>query len=403
MPSHRSRWLGVAVLVAVLWTSPLQTFSLTDFLRNWRSYVRKYRGRKFSIRWFRSMCEINMERVQWWDQSFARTLRDLGDEDLEYYEQCRNTSLALISAGRQQTDACPELRGALDLESDTHPVEVLGAKLQSVAHAGHLATIQRCVSEAMIAELHETRLLLRKVSKILDFSQLQKMDIERLVQQLDGIAQMEAKDKGSFVHIRFDLVERGMSVIHGIPHARRQWEQRYKYWKSQVPSAAEVDWKRVGRQTIVNIFDWGRSELNTIHKQASLSDSAQADRAELRAPIFISSEMSAPQSGLKGHKKAAEGWQHVSFMIWDFDSMSDNDFMGKVVVGHVFRSSRHFQHQMLDELVPRAQEIPLQETKETTAKIKLNSRIPLWESWLLSRPLKARIIYLLGEPLQALK
>ena len=86
----------------------------------------------------------------------------------------------------------------------------------------------------MIAELHETRLLLRKVSKILDFSQLQKMDIERLVQQLDGIAQMEAKDKGSFVHIRFDLVERGMSVIHGIPHARRQWEQRYKYWKSQV-------------------------------------------------------------------------------------------------------------------------------------------------------------------------
>ncbi|CAE7595862.1 unnamed protein product [Symbiodinium microadriaticum] len=380
MPSHRSRWLGVAVLVAVLWTSPLQTFSLTDFLRNWRSYVRKYRGRKFSIRWFRSMCEINMERVQWWDQSFARTLRDLGDEDLEYYEQCRNTSLALISAGRQQTDACPELRGALDLESDTHPVEVLGAKLQSVAHAGHLATIQRCVSEAMIAELHETRLLLRKVSKILDFSQLQKMDIERLVQQLDGIAQMEAKDKGSFVHIRFDLVERGMSVIHGIPHARRQWEQRYKYWKSQVPSAAEVDWKRVGRQTIVNIFDWGRSELNTIHKQASLSDSAQADRAEYwsyyAGGIYrLSWEASRAYLHQFGN---AEGWQHVSFMIWDFDSMSDNDFMGKVV------------------------EIPLQETKETTAKIKLNSRIPLWESWLLSRPLKARIIYLLGEPLQAL-
>lgn len=69
------------MLVAVLWTSPLQTFSLTDFLRNWRSYVRKYRGRKFSIRWFRSMCEINMERVQWWDQSFARTLLNLGDED----------------------------------------------------------------------------------------------------------------------------------------------------------------------------------------------------------------------------------------------------------------------------------------------------------------------------------
>ena len=60
------------------------------------------------------------------------------------------------------------------------------------------------------------------------------MDIERLVQQLDGIAQMEAKDKGSFLHIRFDLMERGMSVIHGIPHARRQWEQRYKYWKSLV-------------------------------------------------------------------------------------------------------------------------------------------------------------------------
>jgi len=110
--------------------------------------------------------------------------------------------------------------------------------------------------------------------------------------------------------------------------------------------------EQLRRQTIVNIFDWGRSELNTIKKHAALSDSAQADRAEYwsyyAGGIYrLSWEASRAYLHQFGN---AEGWQHVSFMIWDFDSMSDNDFMGKVV------------------------EIPLQETKETTAKIKLNSR-----------------------------
>ncbi|CAE7274853.1 ACTI [Symbiodinium natans] len=51
------------------------------------------------------------------------------------------------------------------------------------------------------------------------------------------------------------------------------------YDVGQLPTRENAE-EQLRKQTIVSIFDWGRSELNTIQKHGALSDSAQADRAQ---------------------------------------------------------------------------------------------------------------------------
>mmetsp|Transcript_2786 Transcript_2786/g.6618 ORF Transcript_2786/g.6618 Transcript_2786/m.6618 type:complete len:809 (-) Transcript_2786:4-2430(-) len=110
--------------------------------------------------------------------------------------------------------------------------------------------------------------------------------------------------------------------------------------------------EQLREKVIVSIFDWGRSELNTLEKHADLSAADQADRHEywqyyVGGIMRLSLEVTRAYFQRFGN---AGTWDSVAFMIYDFDSMSENDFMGKV-------------------------EVPLEETKEMTEHVTFNPRM----------------------------
>mmetsp|Transcript_100986 Transcript_100986/g.200623 ORF Transcript_100986/g.200623 Transcript_100986/m.200623 type:complete len:738 (-) Transcript_100986:223-2436(-) len=84
----------------------------------------------------------------------------------------------------------------------------------------------------------------------------------------------------------------------------------------------------------LNIFDWGRSELNTIEKHGKLSEKDMEDRQEfwrfyvggIRRLAWRASTM------YHNHFGNCVGWSEVILKIVDFDSASENDFVGMVLV-----------------------------------------------------------------------
>jgi len=118
----------------------------------------------------------------------------------------------------------------------------------------------------------------------------------------------------------------------------------------QMPKRGEEE--KFRQKIIVSIFDWGRSELNTIEKNASLSADQQHDRGKYWR--FYSGgilRLSWEVARAYYHRFCnVGGWERVALMLYDFDSQSDNDFMGKV-------------------------DIPLEPTHETTEFLELNPRL----------------------------
>jgi len=90
----------------------------------------------------------------------------------------------------------------------------------------------------------------------------------------------------------------------------------------------------VRRKTLVSIFDWGRSELNTLDRYMQLSEADQKDRSEFWS-YYVGGidrlvwEVSRAYVHRMG---VADAWTDVIFRIHDFDSMTANDFLGKLRV-----------------------------------------------------------------------
>jgi len=84
----------------------------------------------------------------------------------------------------------------------------------------------------------------------------------------------------------------------------------------------------------VHIFDWGRSELTTLDKHLELSSADQNDRATFwkfycRGIDRLAWESARAYSHLFGND---QDWRNVVATLYDFDSMSKNDFLGRVVL-----------------------------------------------------------------------
>lgn len=96
----------------------------------------------------------------------------------------------------------------------------------------------------------------------------------------------------------------------------------------------------------VSIFDWGRSELNSMHKHQNLSEKHQRDRAQFWCFYVGGIDRLAFEAARAHYNRFnnADGWQEITCVLFDFDSVTRNDMLGLV-------------------------RMPVAETPETTAKL----------------------------------
>eukprot|EP00811_Abedinium_folium_P031480 NODE_512_length_2977_cov_3.645965.p1 GENE.NODE_512_length_2977_cov_3.645965~~NODE_512_length_2977_cov_3.645965.p1 ORF type:complete len:903 (-),score=211.62 NODE_512_length_2977_cov_3.645965:173-2881(-) len=99
------------------------------------------------------------------------------------------------------------------------------------------------------------------------------------------------------------------------------------------PSCKE-DETNIRRTVRVNIFDWGRSELNTVDLHSQLSAHEQRDRKHFWHDYVcgIDRLLWEVACAYRHTFAASHGWKEVSFKVYDFDSISAIDFMAKVRV-----------------------------------------------------------------------
>ncbi|CAE7878941.1 HCc2 [Symbiodinium microadriaticum] len=104
--------------------------------------------------------------------------------------------------------------------------------------------------------------------------------------------------------------------------------------------------EEVRRSTQVHTFDWGRSELNTMDKHMLLSEKDQHDRGEFWRYYMGGVDRLAWEAAraYKHRFSCTTRWSIITFKLCDFDSMSENDFIGRLTV-------------------------PVEETPETTADL----------------------------------
>lgn len=87
-------------------------------------------------------------------------------------------------------------------------------------------------------------------------------------------------------------------------------------------------------KVVVQIFDWGRSELNTVENHASLSAKQKADRETFWA-YYVGgiNRLAWEAARAYWHRFGnAEGWHEVSLVVYDFDSCTPNDYIGQARV-----------------------------------------------------------------------
>mmetsp|Transcript_28086 Transcript_28086/g.93282 ORF Transcript_28086/g.93282 Transcript_28086/m.93282 type:complete len:904 (+) Transcript_28086:58-2769(+) len=89
---------------------------------------------------------------------------------------------------------------------------------------------------------------------------------------------------------------------------------------------------QVREQVRVNLFDWGRSELNTPESHAELEESEQQDRFTFwRYYVGGIDRLAWEASRCYRHRfGSANGWLKADIVVYDFDSMTDSDFIGQV-------------------------------------------------------------------------
>jgi len=92
--------------------------------------------------------------------------------------------------------------------------------------------------------------------------------------------------------------------------------------------------KWVREHTHVKVFDWGRSELNTVKKHAQLSGEDQRDRKNFWRNYVGGIDILAWEATrMYSHFfNNAGAWRKVTFTVVDFDSQTSHDFIGEVTV-----------------------------------------------------------------------
>lgn len=99
----------------------------------------------------------------------------------------------------------------------------------------------------------------------------------------------------------------------------------------RLPPRCATSEEDVRRATHVNIFDWGRSELNTLAKHTILSDDAQHDRSKFWVNYVGGVDRLAWEAMRAYYQKFCvhTKWGKITLSVYDFDSMTQNDFIGR--------------------------------------------------------------------------
>jgi len=86
------------------------------------------------------------------------------------------------------------------------------------------------------------------------------------------------------------------------------------------------------KSVIVNIFDWGKSELNTLEHHVSLSADEQADRLRFWRFYQRGIERLAWEASRMYWCRFCnhEGWERAEIRVYDYDSLWVSDFLGTV-------------------------------------------------------------------------
>ncbi|KAF4659795.1 hypothetical protein FOZ61_004469 [Perkinsus olseni] len=85
--------------------------------------------------------------------------------------------------------------------------------------------------------------------------------------------------------------------------------------------------------TQVVLFDWGRSELNTAAKNARLSPEEQHKRSKYwRHYLCAAHRLFYETARVYYNRYLAERWRSVVFEVWDYDSITENDSVGRVAI-----------------------------------------------------------------------
>lgn len=92
--------------------------------------------------------------------------------------------------------------------------------------------------------------------------------------------------------------------------------------------------EEVSKAVRVNIFDWGRSELNSLDRHTALSAEDQQDRLDFWK--FYSGgidRLAWEAARFHWHRFCnTTGWSLATLTVYDFDSSSANDYIGQVVI-----------------------------------------------------------------------
>jgi len=85
---------------------------------------------------------------------------------------------------------------------------------------------------------------------------------------------------------------------------------------------------------VVRIFDWGRSELNSLQKHTHLSPEQQGDRLSFwRLYVGGIDRLAWEATRSYQHRFGnSDGWATAQLAVYDFDSMTENDFLGEVTI-----------------------------------------------------------------------
>ncbi|CAE7728017.1 P65-C [Symbiodinium necroappetens] len=108
-----------------------------------------------------------------------------------------------------------------------------------------------------------------------------------------------------------------------------------------VEDQAHVDGRGFGtaeaalrKSVLVKIFDWGRSELNTLRDHPELTPEEQNDRLYFWR-LYVGGIDRLAWEAVRAYRHRfgnPHGWQRVQLAVYDFDSLTESDFMGQVTV-----------------------------------------------------------------------
>jgi hypothetical protein len=89
----------------------------------------------------------------------------------------------------------------------------------------------------------------------------------------------------------------------------------------------------IRKKVQINIFDWGRSELNTLEKHSALTQAKQHDRSKYWA-YYVGglTRLTWDVARVYRNRFTCPKWHRLYISVVDFDSMSSDDFIGRVVV-----------------------------------------------------------------------